>query len=111
MKKLPYDEKLFKRIAGNCKAEFYTYLPHDRTGMRRWEIKALYSDGIAKIVVLTDSGTRVSGEVIEVPAFASREERNGVIRTLYKQKGVSQTFLAKLFMVTQPTISIIVNKN
>lgn len=50
------------------------------------------------------------GEVIEIHPFVNRKERNEEICRLYYEKGVSQLFLANFFNMSQPSVSVIVNK-
>ena len=81
-----------------------------KTGMRCWEIKAQKPDGEYMIVLLCDYGYKTGGEVIEIHPFVNRKERNEEICRLYYEKGVSQLFLANLFNMSQPSVSVIVNK-
>lgn len=111
MEKLPYNEIVFKRIAGDCEAEFYNYMPRSSTGMPKWEIKARYKDGMSKVVILQDCGFNSTGRIIKIPVFDTRAERNKVIRTLYHIEGLSQVFLGELFRLSQPAISVIINKS
>ena len=109
MEQQSYNEACFKRIAGDGVAEDFNFMPRSNLGMRKWEIKTRYPDGTCKIVVLYDSGFRITGEVIEINEFKTREERNTEIRRLYHEKGLSQVFLGILFHISQPSVSIIVN--
>ena len=111
MEKLPYNEIVFKRIAGDCEAEFYNYMPRSSTGMPKWEIKARYKDGMSKVVILQDCGFNITGRIIEIPVFNTRAERNKIIRGLYHKDGLSQVFLGELFRLSQPAISVIINKS
>ncbi len=110
MEQTPFDKRRFEHIAGKCEAEYFNYLPRSRSGMRKWEIKARYGDDTSKIVVMRDSGFNITGEVIEVNDFINREERNEEIYRLYHNEGLSQIFLAKVFNMSQPSISLIVNR-
>lgn len=110
MEQTPFDKRRFEHISGKCEAEYFNYLPRSRSGMRKWEIKARYGDDTSKIVVMRDSGFNITGEVIEVNDFINREERNEEIYRLYHNEGLSQIFLAKVFNMSQPSISLIVNK-
>lgn len=105
-----YNEAKFKQTVPGYTAEYVNYMPRSNAGMRKWEIKARYEDGSCKIVVMRDSGFNITGEVIEVNDFTNREERNGEIYRLYHDEGLSQLFLAKIFNMSQPSVSIIVNK-
>lgn len=103
---MEYNKKIFNQIASNCTAEYVHYAPRSKNGLRSWEIKAVNADGICKVVVLKDCGIGITGEVIEMTPFASREERNALICQLYK-KGLSQVFIAELLKITQSSVSII----
>lgn len=110
MEQKPFNAERFKHIAGNGKAEFFYYMPRSNLGMPKWEIKVRYPDDICKIVVMRDSGFNITGEVIEVNDFENRIERNEEIYRLYHEEGLSQLFLANLFNISQPSVSLIVNK-
>ena len=109
-KDVSYNKEKFKTLAGNCTAEYVNYMPRGKNGMRCWEIKAQKPDGEYTIVVLCDYGYKTGGEVIEIQPFVNRKERNEEICRLYYEKGVSQLFLANLFNMSQPSVSVIVNK-
>lgn len=110
MEKVPFNEKLFKQIAGDCEAEYVNFLPRGKNGLRSWEIKAVNADGTCKVVVFKDCGVGIKGEVVELTVFENCEERNELIYNLYHEKGLSQVFLAELFHMSQPSVSLIVNK-
>lgn len=107
---VPFSKEKFKQIAGDSRAEYINYMPRGRNGLRCWEIKAQKPDGDYAIVVLRDYGYKVDGEVVEITPFTNRMERNEEIYRLYHEKDLSQVFLANLFNVSQPSISLIVNK-
>lgn len=109
MEQTPFDKRRFEHIAGKCEAEYFNYLPRSRSGMRKWEIKARYSDGTSKIVVMRDSGLSITGEIIAVNDYKTRKERNREIYRLYHEEGLSQVFLGNLFNISQPSVSLIVN--
>lgn len=110
MEQVPFDKRRFEHIAGKCETEYFNYLPRSKAGMRKWEIKARYDDGTSKIIVMCDSGFNIIGEVVAVNDFTNREERNKEIYRLYHKEGISQMFLAKVFNMSQPSVSLIVNK-
>ena len=107
---IPFSEKLIKKYVGDGEIEFVNYMPRSKSGARDLEIKAIYDDGTRKIIVLHDYAVNVQGEEIEVRGFTSKEERNEEIRRLYSEKNLSQVFLADFFGMSQPAISIIINK-
>ena len=109
-KDISYNKEKFKTLAADCTAEYVNYMPRGKTGMRCWEIKAQKPDGEYMIVLLCDYGYKTGGEVIEIHPFVNRKERNKEICRLYYEKGVSQLFLANLFNMSQPSVSVIINK-
>ena len=107
----PLDTAIEKEIsAKGGTIEFCLYNPRSKTGMRSWEVKIKNTDGSRSVLVIRDSGINI--EQIEVPVrrFATRAERNAEIYRLYSEENLSQVFLANLFGVTQPSVSLIVNR-
>ena len=78
--------------------------------MPAWELKIKMPDGRRKIFVVYDYGFEETTKEIVINRFKTLGERNEEIRRLYHEQGLSQIFLANLFNVSQPTISLIVNK-
>ena len=110
MEMMMFDKARFRHIAGEgAVVETLNFIPRSRLGMRKWEIKVRYPDGVCKVVVMRDSGFSVTGELIDVNEFTDREKRNNEIYRLYSTEGLSQVFLGKLFNVSQPMVSLIVN--
>ena len=110
MAKVPFNEAKFKHIAGNCTAEYVNYMPRGKNGMRCWEIKAQKPDGDYMVVVLCDYGYKVNGKTVEIKPFTERAGRNEEIYRLYHEEGLSQLFLANLFNMSQPSVSLIVKQ-
>ena len=110
MAKVPFNEAKFKQIAGNCTAEYVNYMPRGKNGMRCWEIKAQKPDGDYMVVVLCDYGYKVNGKTVEITPFKNRDGRNKEIYRLYHEEGLSQLFLANLFNMSQPSVSLIVKQ-
>ena len=110
MAKVSFNEAKFKQIGGNCTAEYVNYMPRGKNGMRCWEIKAQKPDGNYTIVVLCDYGYKVDGKTVEIKPFTGRAGRNEEIYRLYHEEGLSQLFLANLFNITQPSVSLIVKQ-
>ena len=110
LKKLSFNEAKFKQLAPDCTAEYVNYMPRGKNGMRCWEIKAQKSDGDYTIVVLCDYCYKVDGKTVEITPFKNRDGRNEEIYRLYHEEGLSQLFLANLFNMSQPSVSVIVNK-
>lgn len=109
-KQEPFNKRKFEQLAPGCTAEYVNYMPRGKNGMRCWEIKAEKPDGDYTIVVLRDYGYKIDGETVEIKPFSSREERNAEIYRLYHEKDISQMFLANMFNMSQPSVSLIVNK-
>lgn len=110
MEQIPFNEKMFKQIAPGCTAEYVNYMPRGKNGLRCWEIKAQKPDGDYVIVVLRDYGYKTGGETVEIMPFNDRDGRNVEICRLYNEKNISQVFLANLFNISQPSVSLIINK-
>ena len=67
-------------------------------------------DGKRKIAVVRDYGFEQNTEEIAINRFKTRVERNAEIYRLYHEQGLSQIFLANLFNISQPSVSLIVNR-
>ena len=85
-------------------------MPRSKNGTRDLEIKAAYDDGTRKIIVLRDCGASITGREVSVNHFENKEERNAEIYRLYSEENLSQVFIANFFGISQPSVSIIVNK-
>lgn len=110
IKEETFNQAKFKQIAGDCKPEYVNYMPRGKNGLRCWEIKAQKPDGDYVIVVLRDYGYKIEGEMVEVTPFKDRQGRNAEIYRLYNEHNISQVFLANLFNISQPSVSLIINK-
>ena len=97
--------EILKDIAGNGSIEYCLYNQRSKSGMPSWEIKIKNENGSRKIIVVRDYGFEISTEQIKM-----RTERNKEIYRLYHEEGLSQMFLANLFNMSQPSVSIIVNQ-
>ena len=105
------DENFVKELTmQGAVIEYCNYLPHNKTGMPSWEIKIKMPDSSRRILIARDAGVRIKKHWVTVNEFASREERNAEIFRLYKEECLSQIFLANLFNITQPSVSLIVKK-
>ena len=101
--------EILKDIAGNGSIEYCLYNQRSKSGMPSWEIKIKNENGSRKIIVVRDYGFEISTEQIKMNSFKTRTERNKEIYRLYDEEGLSQMFLANLFNMSQPSVSIIVN--
>lgn len=104
------DKTVLEKFAAGGMVEFENYLPRSKSGMRTWELKIRDEDGNRRIVVIRDSGLNVTGTEVAVQPFTNRAGRNEEIYRLYHDEGLSQLFLANLFNMSQPSVSLIVNK-
>lgn len=103
------DNDFIKHIAGDGKIELCLYSQRCKSGMPTWELKIKNNDGTRKIMIVRDYGFEISGEEIKINHFKTRAERNAEISRLYHEEGLSQMFLANIFNVSQPSISLFVN--
>lgn len=101
--------EILKDIAGNGSIEYCLYNQRSKSDMPSWEIKIKNENGSRKIIVVRDYGFEISTEQIKMNSFKTRTERNKEIYRLYHEEGLSQMFLANLFNMSQPSVSIIVN--
>ena len=105
---IPFSEKLIKKYVGDGEIEFTNYMPRSKSGARDLEIKAIYDDGMRKIIVLHDYAVNITGKEVEVRPFNGKDERNAEIYRLYTEENLSQVFLANFFGISQPAVSLIV---
>lgn len=102
------DKTLLEKFAADGTVEFKNYLPRSKSGMRTWELKIRDADGSRRIVIIRDSGLNVTGTEVQVRPFTNRAERNEEICRLYGECHLSQVFLANLFNISQPAVSVII---
>ena len=105
---IPFSEKLIKKYVGDGEIEFTNYMPRSKSGARDLEIKAIYDDGMRKIIVLHDYAVNITGKEVKVRPFNGKDERNAEIYRLYTEENLSQVFLANFFGISQPAVSLIV---
>lgn len=108
--KLPFAQKFVDKALGDAEIEFCNFCPRGKQGSQAWEIKAMNSEGIRKIIVLRDNGSNVTAEEVKLNPFKDKESRNAEIKRLYNDEGLSQKFLANLFGITQPSVSVIIKQ-
>lgn len=102
------DEAVLQKFAAGGTVEFENYLPRSKSGMRTWELKIKDADGSRRIVIIRDSGLNITGTEVQVHPFTNRAERNEEICRLYGECHLSQVFLANLFNISQPAVSVII---
>ena len=71
-------------------------------------MKITCADGTRRVVVLTDRGFCVDTREVKLYPFYGKDERNAEIYRLYKDEHLTQVFLADLFSITQPSVSLII---
>ena len=106
---LSLDKETLQHIAGGGKIELCLHNPRSKTGVQTWELKIKMANGKRKITVVRDYGFEQNVEEITINRFKTRVERNAEIYRLYHEQGLSQVFLANLFNISQPSVSLIVN--
>ncbi len=107
----PLDKAIEQEIAAKGGIiEFCLYNPRSKTGMRSWEVKIKNADGSRSVLVIRDSGVNIEQVEVPVRRFATRAERNAEICRLYSEENLSQVFLANLFSITQPSVSLIIKQ-
>lgn len=109
MRGIPLDETIEKSLSLQGEIEFCLYTPRNKTGIQTWELKLKTDTGKRKIIVVRDRGFEIIREEVAIRPFKTRAERNAEIVRLYKEQGLSQLFLANLFNISQPSISMIVS--
>lgn len=103
------DDITLKSVVGDGTIEYFWHNLRSKSGMPTWELKIKNTDGTRKIMIVRDYGFEISGEEIKINHFKTRAERNAEISRLYHEEGLSQMFLANIFNVSQPSISLFVN--
>ena len=107
----PLDTAIEQEIAAKGGTiEFCLYNPRSKTGMRSWEVKIKNADGSRSVLVIRDSGVNLEQIKVPVRRFGTRAERNAEIYRLYSEENLSQVFLANLFSITQPSVSLIIKQ-
>lgn len=102
------DKAVLQKFTADATVEFKNYLPRSKSGMRTWELKIRNADGSRRIVIIRDSGLNITGTEVAVQPFTNRAERNEEICRLYNECHLSQVFLANLFNISQPAVSVII---
>lgn len=108
IKDVPFTQEVIKDAIGNGEVEFFNFSPNSKSGIKNLEMKIYYPNGQRKVIILHDYGVQIRSEEVNVNLFNNREERNKEILRLYTEKNLSQAFLANLFGLSQPAISVII---
>lgn len=75
------------------------------------ELSVIYPDMHRKVFALYDYGYCIKFEEITINEFMDKDSRNREIGRLYHEAHLSQSFIGRLFKISQPTVSIILSKN
>ena len=110
IKDIPFNQTMLKKAAGKDEIEYYNINQRGETGGRTLELKLTDADGKRRVVVLADRGFCIEEKEIELRPFFGREERNKEIWRLYNEEHLTQVFLANLFSITQPSVSLIIKQ-
>lgn len=110
IKEIPFNQTMLKKAAGEDEIEYYNINQRDENGGRTLELKITDSEGRRKVVVLADRGFCIEAREVELKPFSGREERNREIWRLYNEEHLTQVFLANLFSITQPSVSLIIKQ-
>lgn len=79
--------------------------------IKKLELQVYNPEGYRKFFILKDKGYMVDRREVIIRPFNSKAERNKEIYRLYKEEKMTQEFIGKIFGLSQPTISVIVNKS
>lgn len=110
IKEIPFNQTMLKKAAGEDEIEYYNINQRDENGGRTLELKITDSEGRRKVVVLADRGFCIEAREVKLKPFCGREERNREIWRLYNEEHLTQVFLANLFSITQPSVSLIIKQ-
>lgn len=102
--------ELIKEEIKHGKVDFLHVVNNPRYGIKTTELKIFYSNGERRLFVVRDFAYRVEVEKIFINTYQNRAARNAEICRLYNEKFLSQNFIANIFNLSQPSISLIINK-
>ena len=108
IKEIPFNQTMLKKAIGDDELESYNINLRNEGGGRALELKITCTDGARRVVVLTDRGFCVDTREVKLHPFYGKDERNAEIYRLYKDEHLTQVFLADLFSITQPSVSLII---
>ena len=110
IKDIPFNQTMLKKAAGGDEIEYYNINQRGETGGRTLELKLTDAEGRRRVVVLADRGFCIEQRNVELRPYLGREERNKEIWRLYNEEHLTQVFLANLFSITQPSVSLIIKQ-
>lgn len=108
IREIPFNQTMLKQAVGDNELEFYNVNMRNNDGGRTVELKLTATDGSRKVLVLADRGYCIEQREVKLRPYLGRIERNDEICRLYKEEHLTQAFLADLFSITQPSVSLII---
>lgn len=104
-----FNQMEIDRIVGDGVIE-NANLSTTKKGYKKLEIQVYFPDsGCRKFFVLKDKGYLIDRREVMIKPFDSKKARDREIRRLYIKEKLTQAFIGKIFGLTQPTISAIIN--
>ena len=110
IRNIPFNQTMIKKAVGKAEVESYNINLRCESGGRALELKITDADGGRRVVVLTDRGFCIDVREVELRPFYTKQERNAEIWRLYKDEHLTQVFLANLFSITLPSVSLIIKE-
>ncbi len=110
IKDIPFNQTMIQKAVGKAEVESYNINLRCESGGKALELKITDADGSRRVVVLTDRGFCIETREIKLRPFYGKDERNAEIWRLYKDEHLTQVFLANLFSITQPSVSLIIKE-
>lgn len=83
-------------------------ISRDSTGLMKYEVQIIFPNGSRTFFIMRDTGYMIEKRQISIKRIENIEERNTEIRRLYKSESLTQTFIGKIFGLSQATISSII---
>lgn len=102
----------FQNIIANMQSEGFienSWMSQTVEGFKKLEVQILYPNNCRGFFVITDNGFMIDKREVIIRPCANMQQRNQEIKRLYSEEKMTQVFIAKIFGLTQPTISGIVN--
>ena len=83
-------------------------ISRDYNGLCKYEVQIVFPNGARTFFTIIDTGYIIEKREIIIRRIGSIEERNNEIQRLYKKESLTQTFIGKIFGLSQSTVSAIV---
>ena len=107
---IPFDQDAIREVQkrGEIITSVISYI--EKRGYKKLELQILYEDGSRKYFVLKDNGIYIEKREVVIQMPTDRKSRNKEICRLYYKNKLTQEFIGKIYGLSQPTISNIVNE-